>query len=129
MFFRLSTTAVALPTGFPKTYAKVVKLLDSYKVPILPVRRDNYLLNYEEGLRIPTEAFQSKQTTVDGVLEAFLKYSELYDGLQQYIVPGYINGVPSELLQSFGSWLRANGLDALIPFGYLRVRACCFNVD
>jgi hypothetical protein len=115
------------PTGYYTTYANTVKLLETYKVPTLTFQSDNYLYNYESGFMIPTLSFPSNQTIIEATLDAFAKYSDLYDGLRRYLVPGYTKGVPAELQVSFGGWLRANGLEPLFPFAYLLVRAHCFK--
>jgi hypothetical protein len=99
-----------------------MKLLDTYKVPTFTFQSDNYLFS-KTGLIIPTASLAANQTTVLAVLAAFAKYSELYVGLKKYLVPGYTRGVPAELQMSFGAWLRASGLEALIPFGFFVVRA------
>jgi hypothetical protein len=36
-----------------------------------------------------------------------------------YLVPGFTKGLPAELRQSYGAWIRANGLDPLLPAMYI----------
>lgn len=104
--------------GGTKASVNIVKLLESYQVPYPPFRSDAYAINAEVGAIIPTSGLLSNKTALAA---AFVKYSALYAGVKQYLVPGYTKGFPKDLQQSYGSWVRANGLEALLPILYTLV--------
>jgi hypothetical protein len=113
------------PTGIPKAYPNTVELLNTYQVPTFPQLQDIYAINDEAGLILATSTSPGITINQTAVMEAAVKYFELYAGMKQFFVPGFTMGVPQELLQSYGSWIRANGLHPLLPFLWLLVRACC----
>lgn len=100
----------------------MTELLTSYKVPMAPLEGKGYSVNTEAGLIIPTDALPLNKSAIAA---AFAKYSALYMGAKRYLVPGFTNGLPRELQQSFKSWVDVNGLDALLPALHLLVRPCC----
>ncbi|WIA23398.1 hypothetical protein OEZ85_000156 [Tetradesmus obliquus] len=117
-------------------YTTVTKLLQQYIVPISNVSYTSTsgpqwtpgenlaypsnLVNHETGTIVPLAALPLNLTAI---VEAAAKYAVLHAQVKQYLVPGYTKGLPAELRQSYGAWLRANGLDALLPAFYVVITA------
>ncbi|WIA09909.1 hypothetical protein OEZ85_010123 [Tetradesmus obliquus] len=119
-------------------YTSITKLLQQYNVPL-----SNYsvstnsttgpqwapggsililskFVNHETGAIVPLSALPVNRTVV---LAAAAKYAALYMQAKPYLVPGYLKGLPDELQQSYGTWIRANSLEPLLPVLYAVITA------
>uniref|UniRef100_A0A383VUL2 Amine oxidase domain-containing protein n=1 Tax=Tetradesmus obliquus TaxID=3088 RepID=A0A383VUL2_TETOB len=118
-------------------YITVTKLLQQYNVPISNVTYNSNsgpqwkpgesvavasnFVNHQTGTALPLATLQLDPTAI---FAAATKYAMLYtQQVKPYLVPGYTKGLPAELRQSYGAWIRANGLDALLPALYVMITA------